>query len=456
VIRAVLTFPPGFLWGTATAAHQVEGDNRLNDFWAWEQEPGRIAEGHRSGKACDWWGGRWQEDLDRAAEAGQNAHRLSLEWSRIEPSPGRIDIDALQAYRDLVAGARQRGLRPLVTLHHFTNPIWFLERGGWMSPEAPSAFERYVETVVGAMQDLVDEWITINEPNVYAYAAYTVGAFPPGETNLTHALVVLQNLILAHARGYAVIHRLQGAAKVGLSHHYRGIGPRHRWNPLERTVAGIRDRLFNDAVPRAVYDGWLRLPGRRIRIPQAARTQDFFGLNYYTAEVVAFDPRRAMELFGRSEYPRQADLSPSGFIANSPEGFWRALLWARRFRLPIRITENGVEDAADGLRPRYLATHLRQLWRAANFSWKIEGYYHWTLVDNFEWERGWTQRFGLWELDPATQERRKRPSADFFGDVCLRNALDSETVARYAPEVFDDLFPSGGTGRVAFFPTPAG
>jgi beta-glucosidase len=138
LIRATHTFPAGFLWGTATAAHQVEGDNRANDFWSWEEGAGHIAEGHRSGIACDWWGGRWQEDFDRAAGDGQNAHRLSVEWSRIEPTPGKVDGDSLSAYREILEGARRRGLRPMVTLHHFTNPMWFLERGGWTQPEAPA------------------------------------------------------------------------------------------------------------------------------------------------------------------------------------------------------------------------------------------------------------------------------------------------------------------------------
>jgi beta-glucosidase len=456
LIRAAFSFPPGFLWGTATASHQVEGDNHLNDFWAWEMEPGRIAGGHRSGKACDWWGGRWREDLDLAANAGQNAHRLSVEWSRIEPTPGKIDQDALAAYREILDGARRRGLRPMVSLHHFTNPRWLLERGGWRDPDIPGLFERYVEASVQALGDLVDDWVTINEPNVYAFAAYTVGAFPPGVRNLSWAMDVMGQMIRAHARAYAVIHRLRPAARVGIAHHVRGIRPAHRWNPLEAASAALRHSVFNEAVPRAVVDGWLRLPGRRYRIPEAAGTQDFFGLNYYTAEIVEADLRRPLELFGRSAYPRSADLSPSGFIANAPDGFWRALTWARGFRLPILVTENGIEDDTDRVRPRYLAAHLRQLWRAANFNWQIEGYYHWTLVDNFEWERGWTQRFGLWALDTETQARVRRPSAGFYEDVCRHNALSSEAVAQYAPEVLEDLFPSTGPGRVAFLPMSDG
>lgn len=449
MIRAILTFPAGFRWGTATASHQVEGENRNNDFWEWESQDGRIAEGHRSGKACDWWGGRWEEDFDRAADAGQNAHRLSVEWSRIEPEPGKFDTDALDVYRVLLNGARRRGLRPMVTLHHFTNPRWFAARGGWSDPESPELFERYVAHTVSALGELVDDWVTINEPNVYAYAAYTLGVFPPGVADRRQAFDVIIHMVRAHARAYHVIHKVFPEARVGLAHHYRGFRPSHRWNPLEVAIARLRHRVFNEAFPRAVLDGQLRLPGRSVRLPEAAATQDFFGLNYYTTEDVALDLSRPGEFFGRSGYGDGADLSPNGFIANTPEGFWEALAWARGFRLPILITENGVEDSEDGFRRRFLASHLRQLWRAVSFNWRVEGFYHWTLVDNFEWERGWTQRFGLWSLDPITQERRKRPSADFYADICRRNALSSEAVAEYAPEVLEELFPREGVGRIA-------
>jgi beta-glucosidase len=330
-----------------------------------------------------------------------------------------------------------------------------LERGGWVDPEAPALFERFVEAAVAALGDLAEDWITINEPNVYAYAAYNAGVFPPGERSFGRTLDVIGRLTEAHARAYAVIHRLWPAARVGIAHHFRGFAPAHRWNPIERLSASYRHRVFNEAVPRAVHDGWLRLPGRAYRVTGAAGSQDFFGLNYYTGEIVRMDLGRPQELFGRSAYPEGADLSPNGWIANDPQGFWRALVWARRFRLPILVTENGIEDDADGIRPRYLASHLRQLWRAASLNWQVEGYYHWSLVDNFEWERGWTQRFGLWEVDPATQERRRRPSADFYAEICRANALTSDSVARHAPEVFDDLFPSSGPGKLAYPPTSA-
>jgi len=452
MIRAFHTFPRGFLWGTGTAAHQVEGDNRANDWWAWEQQPGRIVNGDRSGKACDWWGGRWQEDLDRAAADGQNAHRLSLEWSRLEPEPGRWDASVLEAYRTMLQGARERGLLPLVTLHHFTNPAWLADSGGWLEPATAERFAAFVRRAVDGLKDLVDTWFTINEPNVYAYAAYSAGAFPPGEKDFGKALRVMSVMIRAHAMAYHVIHEAQPQAQVGLAHNYRGMQAAHRWHPLERASAAIRSTIFNDRLAQAVYDGRLRFPLPRETLALAARTQDFIGLNYYTTENVSFDLRASGELFGRSVYPAGSDLSPSAFVANRPEGFWQALRWARQFRLPIVISENGIDDATDGVRPRYLACHLRQLWRAVNFNWNVRGYLHWTLVDNFEWERGWSQRFGLWALDPLTQARTRRPSADLYAKICKSNGLSSEMVAQHAPEVLDDLFPGSGPGRVAFEP----
>ena len=444
MIRAIHTFPRGFLWGTATSSHQVEGNNSNNDWWIWEQEPGRIMQGHKSGRACDWWGGRWQEDLDRAVEGGQNAHRLSIEWSRVEPSPAVWHDSALDYYRQIIKGALDRGLMPMVTLHHFTNPQWVAEQGGWLNPQIVSIFERYVRKVVNALHDLVGLWVTINEPNVYFFLAYLEGGFPPGKKDLKSLPRVIKHMVMAHAAAYYAIHDIQPESSVGLAHHYQGFHPAKPRNPLDRWLARFKFENFNNLFPRAVADGRIRTSFWKGQVTQAAGTQDYFGLNYYTVEQCAFDPLHPMNALQRGVYPEGADLSPTGYIANEPKGMWEALCWAHRFNLPIYITENGVEDAESAIRPRYLAAHIRQVWRAVNFNWRVRGYFHWSLVDNFEWERGWTQRFGLWALDVVTQKRKKRISADLYTEICKANGLSSEMVAIYAPEILDQMFPPRG------------
>jgi beta-glucosidase len=441
VVKATHHFPGDFLWGTATSAHQVEGGNTNNDWHAWEMQPGKILQGHRSGKACDWWGGRWKEDMDRAAQAAQNAHRLSVEWSRIEPNPAIWDDSALGRYREILAGIIARGLKPMVTLHHFTNPLWVSEGGGWLNSEVVRWFERYVEKVVSTLGDQVDTWITINEPNVYAYSAYLQGTFPPGHRSMREAVEVMVHMVQAHAAAYRAIHNVDAGAQVGIAHHYRGMQPASPRNPFDRLLAGLRDQFFNRAFPQALQEGRLRLLGRRFLLPAARNTQDFFGLNYYTREHVTLDLSRPSEFFSKGFYPAGSLLSETGFIRDDPDGFWDALKWANSYGLPIFVTENGVEDSQGTLRPRYLAEHIRKLWRAVNFSWPVRGYYHWTLTDNFEWERGWTQRFGLWELDRETQSRRPRPSADLYSRICNTNGLSTEMVAAFAPQVFETLFP---------------
>src|SRR5687768_6949253 len=179
--QATYHFPRGFLWGTATAAHQVEGNNTNNQWWKWEQD------GHTngtSGLACDWWGGRWREDFDRAAEGQQNAHRLSIEWSRIQPTPDHWDENALDRYRDMVRGLAERGMTPIVTLHHFSDPLWLAEKGGWERGAVSGHFEKYVRKVVEALKEYVTLWCTINEPNVLFAFGWVYGAFPPGKRDI--------------------------------------------------------------------------------------------------------------------------------------------------------------------------------------------------------------------------------------------------------------------------------
>ncbi|MCI0554041.1 MAG: family 1 glycosylhydrolase [Anaerolineae bacterium] len=441
--QATYHFPRGFLWGTATAAHQVEGSNTNNQWWKWEQD------GHTngtSGLACDWWGGRWREDFDRAAEGGQNAHRFSVEWSRIQPTPDTWDEDALERYRTMLRGLRERGMTPMVTLHHFTDPLWLAEYGSWETEAVVPLFEKFVRKTVEALKEYCTLWCTLNEPNGYAlngYISHNVAMFPPGKNNPKLAFKVMAIMIRAHAAAYRAIHEIQHEARVGYALNYRSFVPYRTWSPLDQLSVKTAFNSLNIGFPSALATGLMRSPLGSIKVPEAKGTQDYFGLNYYTKDYVTFDLRKPKTLFAHNFFAKDADLSDNKFMANEPEGMFDGLKWiVRTFpNLPIIITENGIEDADDHMRPRYIAQHIHQVWRAVNFNWPVKGYFHWSLVDNFEWERGWTQRFGLWALDTETQKRTKRPSADLYAEICKENGLSSEMVQKYCPEVFDKLFP---------------
>jgi len=435
--QATFNFPRGFFWGTTTSAYQVEGNNFGNNWYAWEKSD-QIIHRQSCGLACDWWGGRWREDFDRAAEAGQNAHRLSVEWSRIQPDHNE---DALDHYRQMIRGLLERGIRPIITLHHFAEPLWVSELGGWQSDAILEHFLRFVRKTTEALQEYASWWCTINEPNVYVIRAYLLGDFPPGKKSFSAVFKVIANMIKGHAAAYQVIHEIQPQARVGIAHQYRGFQAAKRYSPLDLWVTKTLSQSVNNAIPRTLADGTLRFMGVRKRIPNAKGTQDYFGMNYFSREMVSFDFRAPQGFFIKRFYPPEADLSPNGIIANEPDGFFEALQWAKGFKLPIIVTGNGTEDSDGSFRSRYLVDHIHKLWHAVNFNWNIQGYFHRSLIDTFEWDSGWKQRFGLWGLDTDTQERHKRKSVDLFTAICQGNERSSDVVARYTPEAFDRHFP---------------
>ena len=439
--QATFNFPRGFLWGTATASHQVEGRNTHSNWSAWEQYPGHIMEDQKAGLACDWWGGRWREDFDRAAEGGQNAHRFSIEWSRVQPAPDRWDEQALDFYRDMARGLVERGMAPFVTLHHFTEPAWLADFGSWENEAVVARFAAYARKVVEALSTYVNTWVTFNEPNTFAIGGYAGGGFPPGKSSIMTSLKVMATMVRAHAAAYQAIHAAQPTARVGIAHHFRSLRAAHSWWPLDAIPTHMQATIFNHAFPRALVDGRYQAVFLHQRIPEAAHTLDYLGVNYYTRDMVSFNLAHPGELFGKRVLPESAEQSDTGFIANVPDGLFEALKWATGFKVPVYVTENGIDDRDDRLRPRYLVQHIHEVWKAVNYCWPVRGYFHWTLVDNFEWERGWTQRFGLWELDEKTQARRKRLSADLYARICRENALSSALVTQYTPELSPVMFP---------------
>lgn len=437
--KATMYFPKDFLWGTATAAYQVEGGLIHSDWWAWEQTPDAILEGHTSDPACDWWR-KAEADLDRAAEMGTNAHRLSVDWSRIEPEPGRFDDAALGRYREILQAMHARGLEPMVTLHHFVNPLWLVEMGDFGQEAVVGRFQAFTARVVEALGDLIPKWVTINEPMVYVVLRYLETAFPPpAQRGFGAGMTAVRNLLRCHAAAYHTIKEKYPQAMVGVAQHFRPILPPKLALPGSRWWAERLSWLFNDMFLEPLRDGRLRWPSGRETIPHLAGTQDYIGVNYYTYSRAVFPPRPG-KLYDNT-YSADAVVGDGNFGEVYPTGLYWAIHHALRYKKPIIITENGMPDRDDDQRPAFILTHLREVWRAISFNYPILGYYHWSLIDNFEWERGWTQRFGLIDLDPATQIRTLRRSGELYRDICRLNGISSELAERYAPHLLPTMFP---------------
>jgi len=404
-VSPAFRFPDGFLWGTVTAAHQVEGNNWLNDWWAWEQA-GRVKES--SGLAADQYN-RFESDLEIARSLGHNAYRFSIEWSRIEPTPGFYSEEAITHYAQLIDACRRRGLEPIVTLHHFTNPLWFAVQGGWTSPACVDSFVRYVGMVSHRLGEKIRWWVTINEPTVLVFYGYLDGRWPPGEKSFPKAIRALENLIRAHQGAYAVIHaqakeRGQAAPRVGLAHHLRCYDPCRRWSLGDRVSVFFREHLANRWVLKACRD-----------------RMNFIGVNYYTRDFLHGPGWNPMGFLGTpcenpKHHPEAGPRSGMGWEIY-PEGLRRVLTALKEYRKPILICENGIWTPDDNLRWDFIRRHVEQMASAMKEGVEVAGYLYWSLIDNFEWADGFAPRFGLVEVDYATQARRIRPSAHRYADL---------------------------------------
>jgi beta-glucosidase len=408
VVGTVRRFPKGFLWGTSSAAYQVEGDNKNCDWWEWEGK-GRIANGDSAAVACDSYR-RYREDISLLRELNQNAHRLSIEWSRIEPSEGVFDAKQIRHYRDVLGEMREQAILPMVTLHHFTNPLWFARKGGWTSPDAVRAFMPYVHRVIDELGDLVGIWCSINEPSIYSANGWITGEFPPGDRgNLAAQYRVTRNMHQAHERAYAAIKRRWPDTQVGLSHH----------KFLLLAASRKRRDVLAARAAQAVTDRWPVAPGRLRRIVEAS--SDYIGIAHYWAQLCAFDPRRPQDQFVRRFNP-PGPITEMGFVSD-PSWMGGVLRELKRYGKPVYITENGLATQDDEWRGRYLAEVLAEVQGAIQEGVDVRGYFHWTNLDNFEWARGYTCHFGLIAVDRKTMERTIKPSGRAYARIATQNAV---------------------------------
>ncbi len=398
----ILRFPKGFLWGTATSAYQVEGNNNHSDWWQWESR-GKTAGGRHSGDACDHYR-RFAADFEFITKLHNNAHRLSIEWSRIQPSPDGWDYGAIEHYRQVLTELKKRKITTFVTLHHFTNPQWFIEHGGWLRHDAPATFAKYAEFAAKELGTLVDFWVTINEPMIFVLKGYFEGSWPPGTRSPFAMLKALHHLEAAHRRAYEAIHHACPSAKVGIAHNmfsYQLYRPHH-----------LADRLFMDWLDGFWNHGFLNT---------TRGSHDFLGLNYY------FHYRLKKFNFNFKQFfvdPRQEnrDVSDIGWEVFAP-GIYEALLDLQSYQLPIYITENGIGTDNDDRRVRYLLSYLKEVYAAIASGIDVRGYFYWSLLDNFEWEKGFGPRFGLVHVDYGSQRRTLKPSGSIYAQIARNNAI---------------------------------
>lgn len=411
-------FPRDFYWGAATSAHQVEGGN-VNDWSEWEEKNAdRLArearnkkwpddilnsptggpsplkrENYISGAACEHYN-RYKEDFDLARSLGHNAHRFSVEWSRVEPREGEFDAKEIGHYRDVILALRARGLEPFLTVYHWTQPLWFRDKGAWLNSAAPQDFARLAGRLAQEFSGTgLKFWLTLNEPMIYAFNGYLVGVRPPQKKNPFAYCKVINNLERAHIAAYRAIKNIQPDANVGIAKnniYFESAG-----GPVNSILKCAADWRWNFRFLNKI-SGHL----------------DFIGLNHYFHNRIDCG-------FNKNANKKVSDTGWELY----PEALYHAISDLKKYRRPIYITENGLADAADFRRAWFLTESLKNTALAIRNGADVRGYFHWSLLDNFEWDKGFWPRFGLAEVNYLTQARRLRPSAKVYAEICKNNSM---------------------------------
>ncbi len=421
-----LRFPDGFLWGTATSAYQVEGGNLNNQWYEFERPGETVRDG--CGIACDHYN-RFEEDFSLMEEFGHTAHRFSIEWSRIEPEEGRWDEREVEHYRRVLESLHRHNLVPFVTLHHFTNPLWFESQGGWLNPKAPDLIARYAGYMAKQLGEAATFWLTMNEPAVVPAAQYLMGMFPPQHTDFGEFATASRHVLIA-------LGKMHHAIKANAPHN-PPVGPVLNMTYVmpasdlqaDRQAAQVVDQYQNAYWLDGFRDGVIGPPaGNGETVERLKGAWDLVGVNYYSRTLVkAGPPPAGIEM---PPPPEGAETSTMGWEVY-PEGFYHCLKRAAAYGVPVYITENGIGTDDDEQRCRYIVRHLAQAHRGISEGADIRSYLHWCFQDNFEWLLGYGQKFGLFERPVPSLERGPKGSAGVVRDIARANGVTAEVAERY-------------------------
>ena len=416
----------GLLLGTATAATQIEGGDENNN-WARFAGEGKVEDKTSPTRANDHYN-LYHEDIDLMAEMGLEIYRFGIEWSRIEPAPNEFSDEALRHYRDEIEYMIGKGIRPMLTLHHFTNPLWFEDMGAWECDESPAIFLRFATKVVSYLGDLVDDYITINEPNVYATNSLFFGIWPPEKKSVGALVRAFSNMTAAHIAAYDMIHKTraalgkrEGETRVGFANHLRVFAPKNKGNPWHRISASLTRYLFQDAITDAMMTGKCRFPVKKRRGVKRGRYYDFIGINYYSRSTVSGIGDGVREDCFKNDLGWEIYHEGLIELSNSLSD-----KYGREY--PVYVTENGTCDNTDTFRSRFIYDQLKLISETDN---RIERYYHWSFIDNFEWREGESARFGLVHCNYETQKRTVKDSGRFYASIIKNRAVTSDAYCEF-------------------------
>ncbi len=404
-------FPKGFLWGTSTAAYQIEG-NIINDWSSNGLDAGLASNGVKL----------YKQDIERMKYLGNNSYRFSVEWANIEPEKGKYNIEAINYYKGLLKELKRNNIKPMVTLHHFTNPVWVAKNGGWENPQTVDYFNDFVKFTVNHLKDDVELWITINEPNVYAFKAYDAGEFPPYKKERETAIKVMGHLLKAHAKSYRTIHKIDTNAKVSFANHIALLEPLNKLNPVDHIMVYFQNKVFNLSYWDSILTGEINIdiPGikgfKEKYNYDLKNSLDFVAVNYYTRWLVNSSGEQITAL--------NADKNDLGWEIY-PNGLFKSLKiadkYAKKLNIPIYITENGIDDTSDIKRSKYIVNHAYSVWKAIKQGINVKSYMYWSLMDNFEWAEKYKPKFGLYTID-----REIRKSALTYKSISENNSISSD------------------------------
>jgi beta-glucosidase len=429
-------FPEGFLWATGEDAYQHEGGNLNNDWARWEATtPSPIEDGETCGPAIDFYN-RYEDDFHLAVKDEQNAHRIGIEWSRVEPQMGIYDEVAWEHYETILLSLKEKCFVVFFNLWHFTLPLWAVDLGGWESPAVMERWEAFVKECATRFGNFVDYWSTMIDAQIYALAGYGLGEIPPCRRDIKLAVRIYHTLIHAHARAYHIIKEFgtiteNGATKVpqvGMIYFFFHYEPKSFF--LDRIVTDQTDKIFNWAFLDALHTGIVNIdilfgPSAKEHSAAIKGTLDWIGVNYYTREILAFNPFMPgmIDRITYAQYPT-TDMGWEIY----PEGIYHLCQKIRRrySGIPIMIAENGLADAADNRRPQFILDHLAWIRRLIDEGCPIMGYTYWSLTDNWEWAKGFGPKFGLYRVDRQTMARSETRSARLYRFIAQHNRLPEQ------------------------------